>query len=153
MAERDQLYQKFGEVSEAAQLLETELGNMLLEISAGKHGLFVNPDKAKATELLKEINKSTLGKLIRNYNPANSASSDDLCNLLEEALSARNTLSHSFFRNHNLRINSKEGRDLMISDLEVLYKKIFEAYVKLLVIQGIDLHKLSIGSVTGHLPI
>jgi hypothetical protein len=48
MSTLNDVYQKFGEVSEAAQLLETELGTLLLSIRADEHALFSggNPELA-----------------------------------------------------------------------------------------------------------
>ena len=153
MARRDQVYQKFGEASEAAQLLETELGTLLLEIEAIEKDLIVSVDKDKSALLLNRINKSTLGQLINKFNQGISVATDELCDLLEDALAARNRLTHSFFRLHNLRINSNEGREIMLADLEELHLKIFVAYTKLLLIQGIDLSRISNVPQSGHLPI
>ena len=61
----DDVYRKFGEASEAAQLLETALGTLLVHkcIDAG---LFENPDPSRATAIYDQINKQTLGRLIRS---------------------------------------------------------------------------------------
>ena len=61
----DEVYRKFGKVSEAAQLLETELGTMLLSVQATEHDLFASDKGELATEILEKINKSTFGELIR----------------------------------------------------------------------------------------
>ena len=61
----DDVYRKFGEVSEAAQPLETELGTMLLMVGCIEADLIENPDSEKATEIYKQINKHTLGQLIK----------------------------------------------------------------------------------------
>ena len=48
MTSLDDVYRKFGETSEAAQLLETELGNMLMMIKGLENNLIMekNPDLA-----------------------------------------------------------------------------------------------------------
>jgi hypothetical protein len=61
----DDVYRKFGEASEAAQLLETELGTVLLEHQAGEAGLFLGGRGEEAAALLEAINSSTLGTLLR----------------------------------------------------------------------------------------
>ena len=61
----DDVYRKFGEVSEAAQLLETELGNILLTIEAAESDLFFADRQEEAREILRRINKSTLGQLLK----------------------------------------------------------------------------------------
>ena len=44
------------------------------------------------------------------------------------ALEARNRLNHGFFEKHNFRIQTEEGRDLMIDDLEALHTELFYAW-------------------------
>ena len=63
MATLNQVYQKFGEASESAQLLETELGTLLLADEANRRGWLTEPDPATAREVLDRINRSTLGQL------------------------------------------------------------------------------------------
>ncbi len=81
MPSLDDVYCKFGFASEAAQLLETELGNVLLKSGAVDAGLIENPDPAKAVELLTYINKQTLGQLLKSLNR-----SPDYIALLESQL-------------------------------------------------------------------
>ena len=60
------VYVKFGEAAEAAQLLETELGNLLLTAGMTEHDLLNEPDPELAESLVNEINRKTLGQLIRS---------------------------------------------------------------------------------------
>jgi hypothetical protein len=60
----DDVYRKFGEVSEAAQLLETELGNKMFIVGALDEGLFRSKDSERAAELLENFDASPLGSLI-----------------------------------------------------------------------------------------
>ena len=61
----DDVYRKFGEVAEAAQLLETELGTVLLCNQGVEHELFTGDKGELATEIYNKINKSTLGQLLK----------------------------------------------------------------------------------------
>lgn len=63
----DDAYRKFGETSEAAQLLETELGNNLLFAQCIDENL-VKQDPKCAGEILEAINRNTLGQLLRKLN-------------------------------------------------------------------------------------
>ena len=61
----DDVYRKFGETAEAAQLLETELGTMLLMINAAEDGLFAKPDSLRAANILQAVDRHTLGQLLK----------------------------------------------------------------------------------------
>ena len=60
------VYRKFGETAEAAQLLETELGNVLLSLAAFEDDLSTGMNPSRAADLVGEINASTLGRLLNN---------------------------------------------------------------------------------------
>jgi len=66
----DDVYRKFGEVSEAAQLLETELGSKLMFHAFVEKGISPTSlqvvDQKAAADLLSGINRQTLGQLIKN---------------------------------------------------------------------------------------
>jgi hypothetical protein len=65
----DDVYCKFGEVSEAAQLIETELGTMLLSFGIVTEGVItptLEVDRKRAAELLGQINRQTLGQLVKS---------------------------------------------------------------------------------------
>jgi len=68
----NEVYRKFGEVAEAAQLLETELGNLLLLHRGVEAGLLENKDPEAAARILEQINRNTLGQVLwqlrGNYN-------------------------------------------------------------------------------------
>jgi hypothetical protein len=44
------------------------------------------------------------------------------------ALKARNSLNHGFYEQHSFKIQSTEGRDAMIADLEELHEELFQAW-------------------------
>lgn len=137
----DDVYRKFGETSEAAQLLETELGNILLLNHCIAAGIFDRPDSEKATEIYRKINKKTLGQLIKKLGLGNT-SGLQLQELLSQALKIRNHLAHSFYLRHNLRRNSDEGCAIMVQELESMHDKLLEAYKAVLLLTGVDLDKL-----------
>ena len=150
----DDVYRKFGEASEAAQLLETELGTLLVCEQAIAEDL-VGEDGERATEIMRAINRQTLGTLIKNAK-GNSQPIEEIAALLDRALRERNRLSHSFYRRHNFRRNSGEGRALMMQDLETIHGVILEAYKELMLLGGTDLDALAKGPFvlpTAHLPI
>jgi hypothetical protein len=127
MATREDVYTKFGLTAEAAQLFETELGTLLLSARGLKQGWHVKADPLGGQKLLKEINRSTLGRLLQSLQQ-HAGLDDGLTEKFASALNARNRLSHGFFEKHNFRIDSDEGRDLMIADLETLHTELFAAW-------------------------
>jgi hypothetical protein len=139
----DDVYLKFGFTSEAAQLLETELGTLLLVIGAIEKDLVDNPGKQEASDLYNKINKKTLGQILGGLQRS-TLSVDHIDELLSKALKERNRLAHSFYRQHNFRRNSDEGRQVMLDDLEVIHEVLLEAYKAVLLLSGIDLDKITI---------
>lgn len=153
MPSLDEVYCKFGNASEAAQLLETELGNLLLESGAIDANLFAQPDVDQARSLLTFINRQTLGQLLNGLNRSTKSLSH-LELLLSKALKERNRLTHSFYRQHNFRRNSEEGRTIMLEDLEIIHQVILDAYKEVMLQSGIDLDKSADEtSPTTHLPL
>ena len=60
----DEVYRKFGEVAEAAQLLEVELGTIQLCAEGMEHDLFAGDKGELATEIYNKIDVRTLGRLL-----------------------------------------------------------------------------------------
>jgi hypothetical protein len=138
----DEVYRKFGEVAEAAQLLETELGTIRLCVEAREHDLFAGDNGELATEIYNKINKSTLGELLKRL--AKSAGfSGDVELLLANALAERNQLFHSFYRKHNFRRNSDDGCAQMLDDLDRKHETILDAYKAIMRLSGVDLDRLT----------
>lgn len=127
MATRDELYAKFGVTAEAAQLFETELGTLLLAANALELGWHVTPDAKKATQLMERIEAQTLGRLISALQDKVGID-DGLAERFKSALRARNRLNHGFYELHNLKIQSSEGRDEMMVDLEELHEELFQSW-------------------------
>ena len=105
----------------------------------------------------KQINKQTLGHLIRSLGVV-GASIMDLEQLFSDALVSRNRLAHAFYLRHNLRRNSDDGREVMLRDLEAIHENLLRAYKAALLLSGVDLEKLvaeygDSALPSGHLPI
>jgi hypothetical protein len=153
MPSLDDVYRKFGEASEAAQLLETGLGNVLIAALCMREGLLENQNPARAADILQSVNRHTLGQLLKNLNN-HTQSLDALDSLLTKARDERNRLSHSFYRRHNLRRNSEEGRALMMADLDAIHSALLDAHKAVLALSGVDVDALADMKLpTGHLPI
>lgn len=147
------VYRKFGEVSEGAQLLETELGTLLLQSLAREHALFDGQNSKQARVILDRINKATLGRLLRELT-GEHPNLDSNAALLSRALDERNRLAHNFYRQHNFRRNSDEGRALMLQDLETMHTVIIDAYKLVMRLSGVDLDTLEVPELpTQHLPL
>jgi hypothetical protein len=94
MPSLDDVYRKFGETAEAVQLLETDLGTLLLIARAVDKDLIQKPDSACAEKVLQKINRQTLGQLVKNLKSRDQGF-DDLEEVLWRALEERNRLQHS----------------------------------------------------------
>jgi hypothetical protein len=141
----DDVYRKFGEVSEAAQLVETDLGTMLLFYDVVDKGLIaptLEVDGRGATDVMRHIDRQTLGQLLKRTK-LHTGALDQLEPLLSEALETRNRLAHSFYRQHNFRRNSDAGRAIMMQDLEAMHGILLRAMKELSLLQGIDLDELA----------
>jgi len=147
------VYCKFGDAAEAAQLLETELGNLLLSVAIEAHGFRKTQNKALARKILGDIDRKTLGQLIQALKKT-SQPDGQLEELLMSALTERNRLNHSFYRQHNLRRNSEEGRMLMLADLQVIHERLLDAYTAVLPLANIEITEDAIlKAQSGHLPL
>ena len=157
MARLDEVYRKFGEVSEAAQLLETHLGTLLLDHKCIDAGLYDKSDPLRARAIYDKISKRTLGQLIQSLGSVGHPVKG-LEGVLSNALASRNRLSHSFYLQHNFRRNSEYGCDAMLRDLETIHENILQAYKAVSLLEGVDLEKLAAEAgdrpqPTEHLPI
>ncbi|WPZ20471.1 hypothetical protein T7987_09745 [Sulfitobacter faviae] len=142
MASRDRVYAKFGVAAEAAQLFETELGNLLLAVTGTENRWRHEPDPKSARQLLDRINnRETLGRLlgaVRDKIDIDADTTDQLAS----GVAARNRLNHGFFLRHNFRIQSEEGRAIMIGDLEQLHEELFVAWQLASALSGRALQEL-----------
>ena len=141
MATRGDVYRKFGEASEVAQLLETELGTLLLMRKCIGEDLLTAPDRNRATEIYKHVNRQTLGRLIRTLGTTTTWVGD-LEQVFTKALLSRNQLAHSFYLKHNMRINSDAGRKIMLRDLAEIDESLRKAYRTAQLLSGTELESL-----------
>jgi len=154
MLTKNDIYQKFGETAEAGQLLETELGTALLEVDLIGEDLYNKKDPEAAKEIIRKVNKKTLGQILRKLQ-GNLDGLDKLDDQLEKALKERNRLAHSFFREHNVRIFSPDGLEIMMKDLSSIHSCLLKAYRQVLLLtQGVDIFKQGdIPEAPDHYPI
>jgi hypothetical protein len=148
------VYCKFGFAAEATQLLETQLGNMLLFHHAIEDDLIGGNNPERARVVWDSVNRQTLGQLLKSLNNQ-TQSLDRMNDLLLTALKERNRRFHSFYPSHNFRRNSEEGRLIMLQDLENIHTVLLDAYKAVLLLDGIDLDTVTeLGNLpTVHLPI
>lgn len=128
MATLDEVYRKFGEVHEAAQLLETELGNVLMMHKCIDADLLNRPNPKLATDFYDQINKMTLGKM-KDCLVKREDAIKEIEQVLKKAVDSRNQLSHFFYVKHNFRRFSNDGREIMLRDLEAIHEVLQEAYM------------------------
>jgi len=134
----DDVYRLYGEAAEAAQLLETELGNMLLRFRIEDECLVENKNPVRARYVFDCVNRHTLGQLLKGLNN-HTQSLDELSDILSKALEERNRLFHSFYRTHNFRRNTEDGRVLMLKDLHGIHTSLLNAYKAVMRLDGFDL--------------
>src|SRR5262245_45311986 len=100
MATRDEIYSKFGSTAEAAQLLETALGNAILLIETLNGDWHLSPKPEEAWALLDRVERSTLGSLLTEIQK-HASFDGELPTLFRSALRTRNRLMHGFYERHN----------------------------------------------------
>jgi uncharacterized protein YutE (UPF0331/DUF86 family) len=127
MTTRDDIYHKFGITAEAAQLLELELGTLLMSCHGLRNSLWEKGKSPEANKIYKKIDRSTLGRIISEVKK-NTSIDESIEATFAEALKIRNELIHSFYWKHNFKIESDEGRDVMMEDLENMHNILFTAY-------------------------
>jgi hypothetical protein len=127
VALRDEVYRQFGLAAEAAQLFETDLGTLLLALAGLDNGWHLEADSAAEAKFLDNIDAQTLGALLKRVKGrVNIDEKIEKC--FASALLSRNKLMHGFFERHNLRMESNEGRDLMVADLSAHQGKLLIAW-------------------------
>ena len=130
----------FGKVFENAQILEYELGTLLLENRFIDEWLFRHPNPKRTDEIHKQINKKTLGYLINRLGQRRD-SIQVLKQVLDKAVASRNRLAHSFYLDHTDNSKSDEGRDIILHDLEAIHNDLLEAQKAVFSLSGIDIER------------
>lgn len=124
---RDQVYLKFGQAAEAAQLFETSLGTLLLGMKGLEQGWCFAPNPSAAGIFLENLANDTLGALLKKLKRYDGVHTD-LVSQFFDALKARNSLIHGFFLKHNLGFQTEAGRARMLEDLENIHSRLFDAW-------------------------
>jgi hypothetical protein len=127
MASRNDVYLKFGVAAEAAQLLETSLGTALVGVQGLQRGWHTLPKPEEARAALERVEKSTLGTLLKEIQ-ALVTFEGDMPAFFLAALKTRNRLMHGFYERHNFKIQTDEGRDEMLADLEAMHNELLNAW-------------------------
>lgn len=127
MASRDEIYAKFGVSAEAAQLFETDLGTILLGLEGSKHRWHLSPDPITAANFMEKLDRKTLGQVLDAVQKMITLA-PTVVDVFQSGLSARNALNHGFYARHNFAIQTQEGRQQMLDDLEALHQQLFHAW-------------------------
>lgn len=133
-----QVYTKYGQIAEKAQVLETEVGNVVLAFFA----LFVGTKdlseekKGFYSHLLKEVNRQTLGRLLSHIKTIVEFDAKTF-EIVDTALEKRNYFTHHFFRTHNFAIYSEAGRSELLRELTAIGEHFDLAHTCLSAITGL----------------
>ncbi len=137
MATREVVYREFGRAAEVAQLLETELGTALLALDALDKKTFLQPDPDAYIRLRHAIDKQTLGRSVEQIRKRLGLKDDHLDRLFEQALDTRNLLSHRFYPEHGLAIQTAGGRKKMVKHLDAIHTELVDAYLAAQYLSGL----------------
>lgn len=96
----------------------------MLAVSGVGNGWHVTPDPTKARKALAQIEAHTFGRLL-GVLKGKVDLDEHLTERFASALKARNRLNHGFYERHNFKIQTDEGRDAMIAELEELHEELF----------------------------
>lgn len=123
------LYFEFGRAAEMAQLMELAAGNLALSFVslAFDPAKITDDERSLFRAIVEDVNSRTFGSLLREIRKIGSVS-EGIEKIIDEALDKRNYLVHRFFRSHNLRINSEEGRKEMIAELRAICESLGRAH-------------------------
>jgi len=127
MTSRDQLYARSGRALEICQLLEKEIGTALLALDALMTKSHLQPNADNYLRLRDAIEKQTLGQSLKQMRERLKLQ-EDLEEVLQDALLARNTLAHHFFARHGLKVLEADGRSGMLQDLNELITALQHGY-------------------------
>lgn len=127
MATRERVYEAAGRALEAANLLETELGTLLLILDALETGSHVNPDRDAYLRLRDAIDRKTLGQSLAAVRKRLKIDGD-IDRVFNDALEARNKIAHRFFPGHGLRIIDTNGCATMLKEATELRHTLWDGY-------------------------
>ena len=124
----NKVYAHFGKAAHEAQLLELEVGNVILNIilSLKKNQKLTAEEQQSFQKIMDDINKSTLGKLFNHIKQIYNLDKDvisPITSILDKTNEKRTYLIHRFFAFHNFAIFSSNARQEMIEELISLTKE------------------------------
>ena len=128
-ADQLEVYTQFGIAAEMAQTLEVDAGNVALACLA----LFIKTDEITPEQkewfryLFNDLDQKTLGALLRSVKNLIKLD-DNILEMVDSALIARNYLMHRFFPFHNFALFGVEGRKEMLRELGDIQNKLCAAH-------------------------
>jgi hypothetical protein len=124
---RADVHREFGKAAELAQLIETELGTILLAHAALEKKAHITPNCEYFQKELKTINKNTLGKSLKQIKKRLDFKGN-LELIFTRALETRNYLSHHFYRKHGISIDTNKGCCKMVINLIEIQEELQYVY-------------------------
>lgn len=115
-----EVYAKYGLAMYFAQCIETELVNLLVALKLKDRDKITRSD---IDSFMEENYKKTLGRLIQSLKKAMKIP-ENLEIELAELLNIRNYLAHHYFRDKATDFVNKDGRQNMLSELELIISKL-----------------------------
>ena len=133
MATRDQIMLALGKAVFAAQNFELNVGTLLLflTVEAGDRTKFQTaegtPDEAAVLAFLDEVDRLTLGQLKGKLASMN-ALDDETINRISSINETRKRLIHYFVPDYTHRMETDEGRQEVLTELEAIEANLREAW-------------------------
>ena len=130
----NEVYRKFGEASELAQLLEHELGTLLIRILGVSPNLVTDKPELAWT-LLDDEHRPALNLFIRQQK--GKYDEEQTVSALNLAFKAQHGLHHGFFRIYH---GSSEPE--MLEALEAVVMSLWQGYRSVMLLSGVDVDEL-----------
>ncbi|WP_390240634.1 hypothetical protein [Vibrio sp. R78045] len=130
----NEVYKKFGEASELAQLLEHELGTLLIRILGVAPNLVTDKPELAWT-LLDDEHRPALNLFIRQQKGQHQE--ELVMQALNESFKALHGLHHGFFRRYH---GSSETE--MLEALEAVVMSLWQGYRSVMLLSGVDIDEL-----------
>ncbi len=130
----NEVYKKFGEASELAQLLEHELGTLLIRIFGVSPNLVTDKPELAWT-LLDDEHRPTLNLFIRQQKGQHQE--EQITQELNEAFKAQHGINHGFFRMYH---GCSEAE--MLEALEAVIMILWQGYRSVMLLSGVDIDDL-----------
>ncbi|WP_150125013.1 hypothetical protein [Tsuneonella mangrovi] len=121
MATEEDVFDLFGRVAFKAQMFELTVGTLVITMKTITNGRFDEDEEEHrrlAQEFMDKLDRRTLGQIIGELKALVPGMADEIAETLGEALEARNRLIHGFFAEVMDDLQTPEGRDRVIENLE-----------------------------------